>query len=164
MIRARWIGAAAITVALGSVVLVRACDPIVIGKPTDFSYAAHERPRVFVSHHPLIPASGGRAHHPAGARSAGRCHGAAREGRLAQFAGQTPARRRSVARLPVALFECRFSLSQSGDQPVYGGFLELSGGRRVDSRAEYRFSVRATIPPDTLIEVRVPDQQDDKQP
>src|SRR5215510_2787694 len=58
MIRARWIGVAATAVALGSVFLFRACDPIITGKPTDFSYTGHERPRVFVSHHPLVPRPG----------------------------------------------------------------------------------------------------------
>ena len=155
MIRARWIGAAAITVALGSVALVRACDPIVVGKPTDFSYAGHQRPRVFVSHHPLIPRPGDPliirlvADLPSDAT--------VQQAKAVLRSSPTDAgETKPCDEVGGGVFECRFSLSKSGDQPVYGGFLELSGGRRVDSRAEYRFSVRETIPADTLIDVRVP--------
>jgi hypothetical protein len=155
MIRARWIGAAAITVALGSVALVRACDPIVIGKPTDFSYAGHQRPRVFVSHHPLIPTSTDPLiirlvpDLPADA-TVQQAKAVLRNS--PSDAGET----KPCDAVGGGAFECKFSPRQSGDQPVYGGFLELNGGRRVDSRAEYRFSVRDTIPADTLLDVRVP--------
>jgi hypothetical protein len=155
MIRARWIGAAAITVALGSIALVRACDPIVIGKPTDFSYAGHQRPRVFVSHHPLIPRPGDeltiRLVPDLPSNTTVQQAKAVLRNSPAD-AGET----KPCDAVGGGAFECKFSLSQSGDQPVYGGFLELSGGGRVDSRAEYRFSVRDTIPADTLIDVRVP--------
>jgi hypothetical protein len=156
MIRAKWIGAAAITVALGSVVLVRACDPIVIGKPTDFSYTAHERPRVFISHRPLIPTSGDELTlrlMPDLPSDVTVLHAKAILRSSPDSAGET---KECGAVTGGGAFECTFSLSQAGDHPQYGGFLELSNGRRVDSRTEYRFSVMATPPPDTLIEVRMP--------
>lgn len=156
MIRARWLGAAAITMALGSVVLVRACDPIVVGKPTDFSYANHERPRVFVSHRPLIPAPDDELTLRLVPDLPSDISVRHAKAVLRNPAANTSETKECTAAAGGA-FECRFSPGQSGDQPVYGGFLELSDGRRVDSRAEYRFSVRAApIAADTLIEVRVP--------
>lgn len=45
-----WFGAAVATVAVGTATGVRRCDPIPIEPPTDFSYAVHLKPRVFVMH------------------------------------------------------------------------------------------------------------------
>ena len=51
-----WFGAAVATAVVGTAIGVRRCDPIPIEPPTDFSYAVHLRPRVFVMHEPLVPA------------------------------------------------------------------------------------------------------------
>jgi hypothetical protein len=157
MVRAKWIGAAAVTAALGSVLFVRACDPLFTTKPTDFSYAGHERPRVFVAHHPLVPrpgteltirlepdlAAGGVVRHakavlrdPASGTS---------ETRTCSAAGEA--------------FECRFTLGSASGPRIYGGFVELEGGRRVDSRTDYRFTVADEIALNTFIEVRVPENK-----
>ena len=163
MIRARWIGAAAITVALGSVALVRACDPIVIGKPTDFSYAGHQRPRVFVSHHPLIPRPGDPliirlvADLPSDAT--------VQQAKAVLRSSPTDAgETKPCDEVGGGVFECRFSLSKSGDQPVYGGFLELSGGRRVELAGGVSLLGQRNDPCGHADRRACPDQQDAKQP
>src|SRR5262245_51259980 len=135
MIRARWIGVAATTVALGSVFLLfRACDPIITSKPTDFSYAGHERPRVFVSHHPLVPRPGAELtvrlepDLPAGAAV-----------HQATAVLRDPASGSSDTKTCVAAgtaFECKFTLGSSAGSRVYGGSLVLDDGRQVDARTD----------------------------
>jgi hypothetical protein len=151
--RRRWIGLG-VVVALGAGFLVRRCQ-IDLAAPTVFSYGGHEKPRVFVSHHPLIPAPG-----------------ADLTVRLAPDLPSGVAVRRAVASLrdvtgtaaqtlqcPAVtngVFECHFSLSGPAGARIYSGSIELDNGDQVASRAEYRFTVAGTLAADALIEVRVP--------
>lgn len=154
MSRRWWSGIGAVALVVGVGILVRQCDPITITAPTFFMYGSHERPRVFVAHHPLIPAPGATLtielvpdlpadvtvtkafaslHHPAdGAATTKPCD-------------------------PVGnAFACTFALGPSPGPARYGGYLDLSTGGRVRARAEYRFTVAGAPAPDALVEVRVP--------
>src|SRR5687767_6004087 len=53
-IRSRTIGVAVAVALLGTVIAFRRCDP----PAPPYSYTGHERPRVFASHHPLLPIPG----------------------------------------------------------------------------------------------------------
>src|SRR5262249_47379049 len=147
-------GAAAAVLVVGAGFSVRRCDPINLNPPDIFSYAVHERPRVFISHHPLIPAPGGNL--------------------TLTLAPDLPAGvsvQRAVAVLVNPAdgsqdtkqcnasgggFDCQFTLGSSGATRHYLGFVELSTGTRADTRATYALSVLASVPADTLIAVRVP--------
>jgi hypothetical protein len=149
--RTLWLtGALALVLGVG-VVGVQQCrwEPI-----DDFSYASHERPRVFVSHHPLIPRPSttllvrlspdlpADVSVSAAKATLSDTNGAAIETRDCAPTGD--------------IFECQFNLPSTAPVLVYGGRLELSNGTSVSSRTTYRFTVAPALPDNRVLEVRVP--------
>jgi len=140
-------------------VFVRRCDPIIVGPLTMFTYATHERPRVFVSHRPLIPAPGSTVtiriepDLPAGVTTT-----SAQATLRATPTAATTAESCQQQQNP-AVFECSFTLDSANGIRVYGGSVQLSTGETVAARTEYRFTA-LTNPADQvanpIIEVRVP--------
>ena len=152
-----WAGAAVATAVIGTVIGVRRCDPVPITPPTDFSYAVHLRPRVFVMHEPLVPApsttlritiapdldaSATVARAVAQLRST--VTSVPSESQCAPSAGNT--------------FVCEIKLDATEGERIYSGFVELASGERTASRGQYRFTVASTLPTDAAVAVRVPIQ------
>jgi len=133
-------------------IAIRRCDPF--APPTDFSYGSHLRPRVFVSHEPLLPKPGDKI--------TLRVAPDLDAGATVQKAFAT-LRQEGGSALPEqqcsptgGTFTCEFTLGNADAKWIYTGRIELAGGDRVGARSEYRFSALHTLPVDGLVDVRVP--------
>ena len=152
-----WFGAAVATAVVGTAIGVRRCDPIPIEPPTDFSYAVHLTPRVFVMHEPLVPAPSKVLHitiapdidAPANIKRA-----------VAQLRVTPNAMASETQCAPGAgnTFVCEITLDASEGERIYSGFVELASGERVASRGQYRFTVASELPANAMLPVRVPVQ------
>jgi hypothetical protein len=152
--RTRWL-AGTVALLLGAgVVGVQQCrwEPAPV---TAFSYAGHERPRVFISHHPLIPEPGSQLVVRLAPDLPGDASVSAAMATLANGDG-APIESRVCASSPDGAFNCAFTLPEGGRVLAYSGSLELSNGDTVRTRATYRFTVAAELPTDGLMEIRVP--------
>lgn len=152
--RRLWLGVALVVLVVGVAAGVRRCD-LKLTPPTAFSYGGHERPRVFVSHHPLIPAPGAELI----IRLMPDLPGGVRTDRATAFLSDAAGTAQQSMLCPAdgtGGFVCRFSLPTNADAMVYSGRLDLDNGEHVFSRARYRFTAAATLPVDALVEVRVP--------
>jgi hypothetical protein len=104
-----------------------------------FSYRPHERPRVFVSHHPLRAMPG----RPLSIRvtpdlAAGYGEVTKAVAWLAGPDGQRDSRDCSENEA-VAAYVCQFELPQGREIYEYGGWIELNGSQRVTAQTSYRF-------------------------
>jgi hypothetical protein len=123
---------------------------------TSFSYIPHQRPRVFVSHHPIRALPGQsvtirlapdlRAEDGAVSRAVAglrRGSGAAREEQTCS--SQTD-----------GTFTCAFTLPAGDADFIYDGHLELASGTRVNARASYLFTATSAFGSNRLITLREP--------
>lgn len=123
---------------------------------TSFSYIPHERPRVFVSHHPLRAVPGQTV-----------------VIRLTpDLRPQDGTPQRAVARIGFAssnarneppcvdggggVFDCAFTLPAGNNDFIYDGFVVLSGGTEIHSRSAYRFRAASAIGADEVLVLREP--------
>lgn len=123
---------------------------------TSFSYIPRERPRVFVSHHPMRAVPGQNV-----------------TIRLTpDLRPQDGTAQRAVARIGLAssnarseptcvdggggIFNCVFTLPAGNNDFIYDGFVVLADGTEVHSRSAYRFRVAATIGADEVLALREP--------
>jgi hypothetical protein len=123
---------------------------------TSFSYIPRERPRVFVSHHPIRALPGQTV-----------------TIRLTpDLRPQDGTPQRAVARIGLAstdardeptcvdsgggIFDCVFTLPAGNNDFIYDGFVVLSDGTEVHSRTAYRFRAASTISADELLTLREP--------
>jgi hypothetical protein len=153
MSKRRWMGLAGLVGVVFVGAFVRRCDPI--PPPTDFSYGSHLRPRVFVSHEPLVPAPGSTVT----IRLAPDLGAGVTVQRAVALFRESPGfgvAQQDCTAKPDGTFTCDFILGPAPGARVYGGQLELSNGERVSARAEYRFTALASLTADSLIDVRVP--------
>lgn len=152
-----WFGAAVATAVVGTVVGVRRCDPIPIEPPTDFSYAVHLKPRVFVMHAPLVPAPSKTLR----ITIAPDIDAPAMVQRAVAQLRTSPADAPSETECPAGAantFVCEIQLDASEGERIYSGFVELASGERIASRGQYRFTVASTLAANTKVAVRVPVQ------
>ena len=155
MERRNWIRTGALSVVLGAgLVGVQRCE-LTIPPSTHFSYSGHERPRVFVSHHPLIPQPDTTLtirlapDLPSGVT-------VVRARATLMTAEGEPLDTDDCSPSGGGRFECQFRLPATEGLRSYRGTLELSNGSSVRSRATYRFTVLNELPVDEIVEVRVP--------
>lgn len=121
---------------------------------TAFSYGSHARPRVFVSHHPILPRPDSRLIVRLTPDLTSDASVSVARVTLMQSNG-TPLEVRTCTAAS-GVFECQFALPAGEAVLAYSGALELSNGDVVRSRATYRFTVTTALVPDSLVEVRVP--------
>jgi hypothetical protein len=139
--------------AIGAATIV-ACPPIAV-QFTPFSYASHERPRVFVSHHPLRAIPGQtvtirlspdlRPQDGAVVRAIAQLGPAGGAPQLETCAGLTD-----------GTFACAFTLPAGDGDFVYSGHVELANNVRVSARTSYRFRAAATIGATEKLTLREP--------
>ena len=149
--------AVAATTAVGLVLGVRQCDPIRIEPPTDFSYAEHLKPRVFVMHEPLVPAPSSvlritiapEIDAPATVKRA------VAQLRTSPVASPTET---ECAGSAANTFVCEITLDSSEGERIYSGFVETASGERIASRGQYRFTVASALAANIVVPVRVPVQ------
>ena len=155
--RRLWIGAAVATAVVATAIGVRRCDPIPIAPPTDFSYAVHLKPRVFVMHEPLVPAPSQTLRITIAPDIDAPATVTRAVAQLRTSPTGTPAETQCAASA-ANTFVCEIKLDASEGEQIYSGFVELAGGERVASRGQYRFTVASTLPTSALVAVRVPVQ------
>ena len=150
-----WIGAAVASAVVATAVGVRQCDPLRVEPPTDFSYAVHLKPRVFVMHEPLVPAPSTTLRITIAPELDAPATVARAVAQLRNTASSPPA---DTECAPSAgnTFVCEIKLDASEGERIYSGFVDLANGERVASRGQYRFTVASTLPADDLVAVRVP--------
>ena len=132
-----------------------ACPPLAFTLPY-FSYVPHERPRVFVSHHPIraIPGQAITVRIEPDVRDV---DGAVSRG-VAQLVRQSDGANelKTCDAAGDGTFACTFTLRAADDEYVYGGNIDLQNGTRVQSRTTYRFRAAASAGPNDLITLREP--------
>ena len=136
-------------------VSVVACPPIAFNLPY-FSYVPHERPRVFVSHHPIraVPGQVVTIRLEPDVRD---IDGAVTRG-VAQLVRQSDgtSELKTCDAASDGTFACTFTLPAADDDFVYGGNIDLQDGTRVQSRTTYRFRAAASAGPNDMITLREP--------
>jgi hypothetical protein len=151
--RSLLLGTAALFVGVAATIV--ACPPIVFTLPF-FSYVPHERPRVFVSHHPIraIPGQVVTIRVEPDVRDS---DGAVVRG-VAQLVRQSDGANelKTCDAASDGTFACTFTLRAADDEYVYGGNIDLQNGARVQSRTTYRFRAVASAAPNDLTTLREP--------
>ena len=123
---------------------------------SSFSYIPHERPRVFVSHHPIraLPGQDLTIRLVPNLRpqdgAVTRAVAALRRGGSAEHQSNTCSSQTD------GTFTCVFRLPAGDADFIYEGFLDLANGTRVKSRASYRFTATAALGSNRLITLREP--------
>lgn len=122
---------------------------------TSFSYIPRERPRVFVSHHPLraMPGESVTIRLTPDLRAE---DGAVQSAKAGLRRLNSDNRDEATCTPTGGRFECQFTLSTADDDYVYDGHLELQNGTRVNALVAYRFRAAATIGTNEVMPLREP--------
>lgn len=154
MTRRGYMAAGLATIAIATVGVIR-CQPPTFSV-NFFSYAPHERPRVFVSHHPLKVEPGQRVTirlTPDLRPEDGTVNRATAS--LGNEAAGT-SQQNDCSAQPNGSFVCEFTLPGGDGRFTYDGAIELQSGARVNSFSAYRFAAVAAPAANTVVVLREP--------
>lgn len=152
--RGAFIVAGFAAVAIATVGIVRCQPPIFT--VNFFSYAPHERPRVFVSHHPLKAEPGQRVTIRLTPDLRTEDGAVNRATASLRNEGAGTLQQNDCSAQSNGSFACEFTLPAGDGRFTYDGAIELQNGARVSSLSVYRFEAVTAPAANTVVVLREP--------